>query len=51
MDVEKVKKCTILGQEARIAKLKLKAAEERERAPELASEPVVSLDEQAKTRK
>ena len=50
LDVEKVKKSTILGQEARIAKLKIKAAEERVRVPEQATEPKISLDEQARTR-
>ena len=50
LDVEKVKKSTILGQEARIAKLKLKAAEERVRVPEQATEPKIALDEQARTR-
>ena len=50
LDVQKVKKFTVQGQEARIEKLKIKAAEERMRVPEMAQEPVIGLNDKAKTR-
>ena len=51
LDVEKVKQRTILGQESRIEKFKIKAAEERVRAPESTTDnKIISQDEKAKTR-
>ena len=50
LDVEQVKKSAIFAQESRIAKLKIKDAEERVRVTEQPVEKTISQDEQAKTR-